>query len=216
MRNGIAATIFRKWLREEICKSVTEENFDKKQIQIIEEQWASQKKIDTEKFAKKRSLILERVHISEENFRLYCINELKSIKWAEERWKLAVEQIYLETKDKYDEVKLQIASIPLIEKGLTLEIYQQLKEGEASFSEVEKYNFAIKCKTDPEGTWIKRTNLPREVSQVLGRLKCGELSTPFKLKDDYIIVRFMEVRGTKLTDDIRKKIIGYQINSIKD
>ena len=45
--------------------------------------------------------------MSEENFKLYCINELKAIEWAEKNGKSSIEQIYLETKDQYDEVKLK-------------------------------------------------------------------------------------------------------------
>ena len=184
LRNGIAPTIFRKWLREEICKSINDEDFDESKIQLIENQWANQKNISSEKFAKNRTLVLEKLRVSEDNFKLYCINELKSIRWAEETWTSDVEKIYLETKDRYDEVRLQISSLPVKEKGLTLELYQQLKEGEVVYSETVKLSSAIKCQSDPEGSWYKKTGLAREIRQTVGRLRCGGLSAPFKVRNE--------------------------------
>ena len=154
LRNGIAPTIFRKWLREEICKEVRDHFFDMEVIKSIENQWAIQKNITEEKFASKRPLILEKCRMSEENFAKYCINELKAIEWAKEMWSSSIEQIYLETKDKYDEVKLQLITIPVIEK-LT-QIYQQLKEREIEFSEVGKNNSIIKYQSNQMGHGIKR------------------------------------------------------------
>ena len=43
LRNGIAPTIFRKWLREEICKDITDQSFDIEEIRLIEQRWANQK-----------------------------------------------------------------------------------------------------------------------------------------------------------------------------
>ena len=216
LRNGIAPTIFRKWLREEICKSARDNGFAEEEIQLIENQWANQKNISSEKFAKNRSLILEKLRVSEDNFKLYCVNELKAIRWAEEKWTHAAEQIYLETKDKYDEVKLQITTIPSMEKGLTLEIYQQLKEGEVGYSDTLKLSSAIRCQSEPEGSWYKKTELTREISGRLGKLRCGDLSAPFKVKNEYVIIKLLETRGTELTEIIRKKIIVDQLNSFID
>ena len=90
-------------VREEICKEVTDHSFEIEEIRSIENQWAAQKNITVEKFLSKRPLILEKCRISEENFAKYCINELKAVKWAKKMWSSNIEQIYLETKDKYDE-----------------------------------------------------------------------------------------------------------------
>ena len=216
LRNGIAPTIFKKWLREEICKEITDHSFDIKEIQSIENQWVNQKKITTEKFSRSRALILARCRMSEENFSQYCINELKAIKWAQEKWSRNVEQIYLETKDKYDEVKLQMITIPLIEKGLTLEIYQQLKEEEIDFSEVGTINSVISYQSQPEGTWYKRTNLRKEIYQIISSMNQGNLSAPSRINNSYTIIKLCETRGTKLSEEIRNRIINEQMNSFID
>ena len=105
---------------------------------------------------------------------------MKAIKWAEEKWSSSVEKIYLETKDKYDEVKLQMITIPLSEKGLTLEIYQQLKEEEVGFSEVGKINSMIKYQSEPEGSWYKKKSLRKEILQIVSSMNEGNLSAPYK------------------------------------
>ena len=128
--------------------------------------------------------------MSEENFAQYCINELKAIKWAEEKWSNSVEKIYLETKDKYDEVKLKMITIPLSEKGLTLEIYQQLKEGEIDFSEVGKINSMIKYQSEPDGSWYKKTNLRKEILRVVSSINEGNLSAPYRVSNSYTIANY--------------------------
>ena len=65
LRNGIAPTIFRKWLREEICKSIDDEDFDKTKVQLIENQWANQKY--TAKIRQKSRTYSRKLRISEDN-----------------------------------------------------------------------------------------------------------------------------------------------------
>lgn len=216
LRNGIAPTIFRKWLREEICKEVKTKNFSEKDLKSIENQWVQQKNISLEKFSKHRAVILKKCRMSEENLEAYCINELKAIKWSEMQWISAVEQIYLETKEDYDEVKLQMITLPALEKGLTLEIHQQLKESEISFEDVGKISSMIKYQSDPFGTWYKKTNLRKEILQALTKLKSGGLSAPFKISDNYTIIKLCQSRGTELTDQIKKRIISNQMASFID
>ena len=216
LRNGIAPTIFKKWLREEICKDIESDIFDEEDIRLIEEIWANQKKISTEKFAENRVEILDKCKMSEKNFQIYTENELKAIRWAENNWSNATEQIYLETKDQYDEVKLKMITLPVIEKGLTLEIYQQLKENEVDFVEAYKQHSSIKLQSEPDGTWYKKSSLRKELFQALIRLKQGEISAPFKISDKYTIIKLCEIRGNELTIDIRKRIITEQMNSFID
>ena len=54
--------------------------------------------------------------------------------------------------------KLQLITIPLIEKGLAVEIYQQLKEDEIDLSEVGKNNSIVNYQSEPCGTWYKKTS----------------------------------------------------------
>ena len=216
LRNGIAATLFKKWLREELCAEIKDHDVDNKQIEQIENLWARQKNIAIEKFREYRKEILKKCNMSEDNFKLYCINELKAIKWAEVKWEKAVEQIYLETKEAYDEVKLRMITIPEIEKGLTLEVYQQLKEEEKDFTEITQQSSYIRYQSDPEGTWYKKTSLRKELFQKVNRMKEGELSAPFKIKDRYTIIELQKSRGTELTTYIRKKILNEQLTSFID
>ena len=216
LRNGIAPTVFKKWLREEICKEVEDDEIDKAEIQSREALWVKQKQISAEKFAANRSLILEKCRMTEENLAIYCMNEAKAIKWAQKIWSKSIEQIYLETKDRYDEVKLQMITLPVIEKGLTLEVYQQLKEGEIDISCVGEISSAVKYQSEPLGTWYQRINLRKEIFQTINRLKSGELSAPFKVSNNYTIINFCETRGTELSELIKGRIISEQMAGFID
>ena len=215
-RNSIGSTIFRKWLREEICSDIKDTAVNHDEIRLIEDRWLSNKKISTKKFETHRKQVLESCNISERNLKIYCINELKAEVWAKELWNTAVEQIYLENKEDFDEIRLGIIKIPASEKGIALEIYQQLIEKEVKFSEIASKNPTATIKTNKTGTWYKRTGLKKEWSQVINSVKEGEASLPIKIGEEYIILKLIEKLGNKLTTEIRDKIITSQMDKFLD
>lgn len=216
LRNSIGPTIFKKWLRETICSCIPNEEINTEELVIYEKQWALQKGITFEKFRSNKLDILYKFKISEENFRLYCLNEAKAAHWANTKWSESVDQIYLETKDDYDQVKLKIVTLPGEEKGLVLEAYQRLKEDETKFENLAELSQLIRYQSNPSGSWYKRNNLRKEIYQTVKKLSTGKISKPFKIDDKYTILEFCDMRGVELDTDIKNKIVISQMNKFID
>ena len=97
-----------------------------------------------------------------------------------------------------------------------MEIYQQLKEKEIDFSEVGENNSIINYQSEPDGTWYKKTSLRKEILKMLSNMKPGNLSAPYRISNSYTITKLCEARGSKLSEDIRDRIIIEQLNSFID
>ena len=156
MRNGIATTVFKKWLREQVCSEINLNKVEGADRLNIISKWVSERNIPIEQFEKDRKEILDGYKIRESNFDIYCDNELKAIQWAKDKWEGSTPQLYLEYKDRFDMIKLKILSVEETKKGIILEIYQQLKEKEAEFSEIAKAFPEIKYSADKQhGSWYR-------------------------------------------------------------
>ena len=98
LRNGIATTVFKKWLREQVCSEINlnKEN-DSDRLNIISK-WANERNIPVEQFEREKKEILNGYKITESNFDIYCDNELKAFQWAKDKWEGSTPQLYQNTK----------------------------------------------------------------------------------------------------------------------
>ena len=213
LRNGIATTVFKKWLREQVCSETTlEETKNTDRIDIINK-WVSERNISKDDFEKDKNEILSQYKIREKSFDIYCDNELKAIQWAKDKWEGSTPQLYLEYKDRFDMIKLKILSVEEKEKGIILEVYQQLKEKEVDFSEIAGSFPVIKYSSDKqEGSWYKMSEMKKEISYRAERLKMNTVCRPFKLDNRYIIIELIDRKGTKLNDEIKEELEIMQFN----
>ena len=212
LRNGIASTVFKKWLREAICREeiLGEEKSD--DIKEVIEKWINERGISKELFEKDKTEILSQFKIKNSDFEIYCENELKAIKWANKQWESSTPQLYLEYKDKFDRVKLKILSVEIKAKGIILEAYQQLKEKEVDFSKISQRLPGIKYSTEMEGNWFKASDVKKEIRYRVERLTPGNICKPFKVDERYIIVELVDRKGTKLTEEIKRQLELMQLN----
>ena len=77
-------------------------------------------------------------------------NELKAVVWAKELWNTAVEQIYLENKEDFDEIKLGIIKIPASEKGICVRNLSAINRERSKFSEIANKNPTATIKTNKD------------------------------------------------------------------
>ena len=176
LRNGIATTVFKKWLREQVCSEINlnKEN-DSDRLNIISK-WANERNIPVEQFEREKKEILNGYKITESNFDIYCDNELKAFQWAKDKWEGSTPQLYLEYKDRFDMIKLKILSVEEKAKGIILEAYQQLKEKEVEFSKIAEVFPEIKHSADKQhGTWYRVSEMKKEISYRAERLKKDSL-----------------------------------------
>jgi peptidyl-prolyl cis-trans isomerase SurA len=96
---------------------------------------------------------------------------------------IKIEQITLNTADK------KYATAQLIKEHIT-KISEQIKNG-TSFSELAK-----QYSKDPviEFIWLEKNKLPELFQQQLSNLGLNEVSTPFKIEQDWLIIRVIAER----------------------
>ena len=111
----------------------------------------SVREIFQKKNSRKQRRVLSQYKMSETNFYTYCDNELKAIQWAKDKWGFHP-QLYLEHKDKFDQIKLKILTVNEKSKGVILEAYQQLKRKKC-FSKIDNSLPGIRYSGDKEGSW---------------------------------------------------------------
>ena len=94
LRNGIATTVFKKWLREQVCNEAEVDEITEKKKNEIINKWLTVRRIDENKFIKDRDEILKNYKITGNNFDIYCENELKAIQWAKDKWNESTPQLF--------------------------------------------------------------------------------------------------------------------------
>ena len=109
LRNGIATTVFKKWLREKIVIDQELEINESKRKEIVSK-WLKAREIQEHEFDKDKIEILERYKLTPDQFDRYCENELKATEWARKKWETSTPQLYLEYKDRFDMIKIRIIS----------------------------------------------------------------------------------------------------------
>ena len=68
----------------------------------------------------------------------YLTNEVLAMKWAKRNWRELVPQLYLNSKDKYDVVKVSIVTVGEKENKLLNEIYHAINNNEYTFYDAFK------------------------------------------------------------------------------
>ena len=210
-RNGISGLFCKKWLREELSKSAMQQDIEESEIDKVEKKWLREKKIGEEKFLKDRRTTLIEHNLTEDDFSLYCRNEILSRKWAFEVWEGSIPQIFLEKKDEYDKVKLEMLSVPTKNKGLILEIYQRLAEKESNFNEIGDYFKQAKYITEKDGTWFKKSDLRKEIRFTVENLKIMNYSKPIKLEERFVLIGLTDTINSKLDESIEASIIDKEL-----
>ena len=215
LRNGIATTVFKKWLREKIVIGEDLEIDNEKRNEVIAK-WLREREIPKHQFEKDRIEILEKYRLTPENFDRYCENELKAAEWARKRWETSTPQLYLEYKDRFDMIKIRIISVDKQKKGIILEAYQALKEKEIEFAKLDKELPGLKYSTNIEGNWFRIRDMKKEISYRAERMKKNTVCKPFELDEKYIIIELLDQKGSKLEDEIKEQLEIMQLGKFLD
>ena len=211
IRNGMTSIVCKKWLREEISMSETDKKTSIEEVNEAEKKWLKGKNISSENFNKNRESILKENNLTETDFAQYCKNEIIAKRWACKMWKDSVAQIFLEKKDEFDKVKLEMLSVPIKNKGLALEVHQMLREQEIEFAEIGSTFKQIKYISGKEGTWFKKSELKKEIRYIVEQLKTEEYSKPINIDERLIVIGLLDVENAKLNSTIEELIIEREL-----
>ena len=208
-RSQLPLRVLKAWLREAIAKDIETWPEEEKEIKEIEEQWwKSKRKAPSENDNEERINYLERIHLTEELLRKELRIELACQKWAKETWVSSLPQIFLDTKDKFDEVTFNMMRLPSEDKNLANELYHRLKAGEEKFEKIAMA-YGHGPERLPGGALNKlMLNIPQpQLTERLKRMNPGELSLPFIVAEWVLIVEMKSTKPATLDADIEKILI---------
>ena len=192
------------WLQQKIGENVVED--DKVRQLAIEEDnrwWKSQSK-DMEKIPENDREREKEEHLKTINLSEYHLKKLSTINakcrlWSENIWRDYVPQMFLEKKEYYDEAKFKIVRIPITEGKKVNELYHRIKAKENTFEEIA-LNYGNGDERLKGGCIrkIRFNNPQRSLVNHLKNRRAGELISPFKLNEWYIIIEVIYIQAAEL------------------
>ncbi len=207
--SGALTKVLREWLREEMARDVEawpEEADDLKEH--LDQWWDLQKKAPPKDQDEERENYLKRNHMDTGLLKKKLRVELALKKWAIDNWTASVPQMFLDSKDLFDEVSFNMMRLPAAEKNLANELYHRLKAGESKFEELAM-SYGHGPERLPGGSHNQMTlNMPQpKLSARLKALRPGELSLPFIVAEWVLIIEMKSTKPAELNDEISNLLI---------
>ena len=213
LRNNIYKTVYRKWLREQIADELKHNEIRKDEIENITVKWLKEMKLEHSQFKQDKIKLLEENYMNEQLLENYCISEIRAYKWAEKQWTPLVKQKFLESKEKYDRVKVKILYFDEKQKGSALEAYQMLAEKEENFENLINHFSQVKYSTNPYGSWFKKSDIKPAIRHRIERIGKNEITKPIRVENKLVLAQLVDLKGAKLDEEISKDIIREQMDS---
>ena len=203
------------WIKRELANGILlNADIEKTANEEIESWWNKQKieknkmeESDINKFLAARNLTVD---ILKE---MSMINA-KCKLWSVEQWQSSLPQLFLDKKDYYDQVKFKIVRIPKSEGKLANELYHRIKAKENNFEEIA-LTFGHGAEKMKDGC-IKKMRLDSGNPQLVEKLRNknnGDLISPFRLNEWYIIIEIIDSYSAQLDDTIQAKPIDEAFGS---
>lgn len=207
------------WLQQKIGEKVIEDDSVKQLAKDENNRWWKTKlekiaKSPEEEKKRKQEEFLKTINLSEFHLHEMITINAKCKLWSENMWRDYVPQMFLEKKDYYDEAKFKIVRIPITEGKKVNELYHRIKADENTFEEV-----ALKYGNGDErlkGGCIRKIRFNNHQRSLVNHLKNrrpGELISPFKLNEWYIIIEVIDIRAAELNEQVASELITEAFNS---
>lgn len=209
-RNKLLTLFIRKWIREELGIGVV--ITEKEDSYVIESlnKWfkeSSKGRTDyTNSNNKDKKEIINKFYTNESLLEEYANNEVKALMWAKSRWEDQIPQIYLEEKERYNTAVINTASVSYEDKGIAMEMYYALKEGEYSIEESGEV-FGNKVKCTKGGIFVRLDETKIMMRNFIKRGTIGEITKPFRVEDRIVILEVLEYNESELNEEISNKIV---------
>ena len=110
------------------------------------------------------------------------------ISWARSQWGHRLDSLFLQRKDCLDEASCKLLRVN--QHGLALELYYRLLAEEMTFEEASQ-QFGLGPERFHGGLLQQQTlvKLPGKLGRLLSKLELGELTTPFRMGEQFGIVQ---------------------------
>ena len=187
--SGLLSQALKYWIKLKICEEVISSELLWKESERealyrdLEEKWLQENS-------------LEEFGLDSSDLRIKLLVKPSTLKWARFQWEHRLESLYLQKKSNLDKAKCCV--IRLNDKNMANEIYHQILAEEISF-ESAAYQYGLGQERFKGGMLgVKSLNqMPFGLSQILPKLKPGEITVPLRLGKGFVIIRmgkFFEAR----------------------
>ncbi|KZR73257.1 peptidylprolyl isomerase [Prochlorococcus marinus] len=189
---GLLAVAIREWLRQQITLEVEEEKYNVQVNRMVPEAQNDSKNI-----------------FSVESIDRSCLI------WAEKNWGNNLENLYLLYKSRLDSIDFRMMNVS--DKGLALEIYHRIKAGEESF-ETLAHKFDESPAKVNGGLYSGKTvaSLKEGLFNMLISLNPGEVMSPARVGDRFMILQLELYSSTTFNDDTREEILKIELRKWLD
>ena len=147
---------------------------------------------------------------SQENYEFDAINSGEEYdEWLEtlsrEWFSNHIDRYYLERRETLERVSFQLFRTP--SKGIANEAHQRLIEGEESWETIID-RWGLEQDKINGGLFIgaKPNKIGAEITNMLRRLKKGEISEPFRCGRNIIIARLIEWKRVELDEELKRNL----------
>ena len=134
--------------------------------------------------------------------------------FKEETWGPRAQSFYLQCKDKYDKISMNIISNP--SKDAIQEIYFRIKDGEETWQSManmlSRNNQPLNYKVGP----VAVSAMPEIIVKTMLQHGKSVITTPISHNNTFYIAELLEVHSTKFDATIKEKILSDALDSWLD
>ncbi len=207
-RRGFEEEVRKKVIKGLITGALIENNLDYLGLKVTDQEIKAEINKYKKFYGKKFSRALKNFGFTEEGFRYSVFRSLlfrKAIKLVEKDIKPVtseeVEAYYQKHKDDFvvePRYRLLLAQISSSQKAKKVE--KELKKKKADFPQlVSQFNLCpLKNQDDFDTGWKEKSELPLAVYKKVEKLKVGQVLTPFKIGEDWCLVKLIDKEEKRL------------------
>ncbi len=146
--------------------------------------------------------------ITQEQLEALATRELRIEKFKQATWGSKLEQYFLQYKPQLDKVLYSLLRVKELE--VAQELYFRIKAGEASFADcASEYSQGSEAQTGGLIGPVPLSQTHPEVAQKLNISRPGQLWTPIKLSDWYVIVRLEKLVAAQFDDATKATLLNH-------
>lgn len=139
-------------------------------------------------------------------------DEILLLEWCKNQWNYRLNEIFLEKKDLLDIVSFNMLIVS--NHAISFELYHRLKHDEATFYDLsKKYSVNTERHKDPFRKNKRMGSLPPNLRNVLRTMQKGQLTTPIKLDNAFLLLRLENYESCKFSESTKEKLLLDQFSS---
>ena len=154
----------------------------------------------------RRAAWLDRSGLTESDLDVLACRPWQWLMWCRERWGSDLQTIFLQRKAEFDQVTYSL--LRLLDGELAQELYLQIKEGEASFSDLaSQFSGGPEKRTGGLLGPVPLRNPHPALAKLLQVSKPGQLWPPKQLEGWWVLVRLEKLQPATLDPALEERLL---------